>query len=352
MKRKKRQVTVGGVKIGGDSPVVVQSMTKTKTHDVKATLRQIKRLEKAGCEIIRVAVVDKRDSDALKEIKNKIDIPIVADIHFDYRLAMLAIDAGIDKIRINPGNICESWKTIQIIERAQNAGVPIRIGVNSGSLPKKILKKYKHPTPEAIVETVVDMLTIFGKKKFNDIVLSAKGADVLTTIDVYNKLHRLFDYPLHLGITEAGLPFRGGIRSSVGLGILLNQGIGDTIRVSLTADPVMEVIAAYEILDSVGLRRHRPVLISCPTCGRCDVKLEEIANAVERRLRNYNNHMKIAVMGCVVNGPGEAKEADFGIACGKKMGLIFAKGKEIKRVKEKLLVNQLFEVIDENIDHR
>ena len=351
MKYKTHLVKVGNVKIGKGNPVVVQSMTKTKTHNVKATVQQIKRLEKAGCEIVRVAVVDKRDSTALRQIKKKVTIPLVADIHFDYRLAIQAIDTGIDKIRINPGNIGEPWKIIKIIEKAKENGIPIRVGVNSGSLPKKILRKYKHPTSTAIVEAVKDALTVFRKERFADIVLSAKGADVLTTIAVYRKLHRLFDYPLHLGITEAGLPFRGGIRSAVGLGVLLSQNIGDTIRVSLTADPVMEVVAAYEILDSLELRKHNPVLISCPTCGRCDVKLTAIANAVEGRLKHYNNYMKVAVMGCVVNGPGEAREADFGIACGKNMGLIFAKGKEVKRVREDLLVTKLFEVIDENIDN-
>jgi len=351
MKRKKRVVKIGGIKIGGKNQVVVQSMTKTKTHNIKATVQQIKRLEKAGCEIVRVAVVDKKDSAVLNRLRKAVKVPLVADIHFDYRLAIQAIDAGIDKIRINPGNIGESWKIAQIIEKAKDSGIPIRVGVNSGSLPKKILNKYKHPTPEAIVETVNDSLAIFEKKRFENLVVSAKGADVMTTIAVYKRLYRLFDYPLHLGITEAGLPFRGGLRSAVGLGILLAQSIGDTIRVSLTADPVMEVVAAYEILDSLGLRQHNPVLISCPTCGRCDIKLDRIVNEVERRLKRYNNYMKVAVMGCVVNGPGEAKEADFGIACGKRTGLIFAKGEEVKRVREDLLVSELFEVIDENIDN-
>jgi (E)-4-hydroxy-3-methylbut-2-enyl-diphosphate synthase len=351
MKRKTRQIKIGTMKIGSNNPVIVQSMTKTKTHNIKATVQQIKRLEKAGCEIVRLAVVDRKDSAALGRIRNAVSIPLIADIHFDYRLAIQAIDAGIDKIRINPGNIAESWKITRIIEKAKDAGIPIRLGVNSGSLPKKILRKYKHPTPEAIVETIKNSLVIFKKQRFENIVLSAKGADVMTTIAVYKKLHELFVYPLHLGITEAGLPFRGGLRSAVGLGILLNEGIGDTIRISLTADPVMEVVAAYEILDSLGLRQHNPVLISCPTCGRCDVKLTKIVNAVERRLQHYNSYMKVAVMGCVVNGPGEAREADFGIACGKKTGLIFAKGEEVKRVKEELLVSELFEVIDENIDN-
>lgn len=352
MRRKKRKIMIGKLKLGGDNPIIIQSMTKTKTHDLKATVKQIKRLERAGCEMVRLAVVDRRDSSVLKEIIESVSVPIIADIHFDYRLAIQAIDAGVDKIRINPGNIIESWKIKKIIEKAKDASIPIRVGANSGSLPKKILQKHKHPTTAAIIETVHDMLSIFKKNHFESIVLSAKGADVMTTIAVYKKLDQMFTYPLHLGITEAGLPFRGGLRSAVGLGILLNQGIGDTIRVSLTADPVMEVVAAYEILDSLGLRRHNPVLISCPTCGRCDIDLTKIVNAVERRLNRYKRYMKIAVMGCVVNGPGEAREADFGIACGRNIGIIFAKGKEVKRAREKLLVSKLFEVIDENIDNR
>ncbi len=352
MKSVKRVVKIGAVELGGNNPVVVQSMTKTKTLNVKATVNQIKRLEKAGCELVRLAVVDRKDGAVLNRIKKSVGIPIIADIHFDYRLAMQAIDAGVDKIRINPGNIGESWKVTEIIKKAKDTNTSIRVGVNSGSLPNKILRKHKHPTPAAILDTVDDALAIFRKNHFRDIVISAKGADVKTTIAVYEKLNKRFVYPLHLGITEAGLPFRGGIRSAVGLGILLNQGIGNTIRVSLSADPVMEIVAAYEILDSLGLRRHNPVLISCPTCGRCDVKLASIARTVEQRLKNYKKFMKIAVMGCVVNGPGEAREADFGIACGKRTGLVFAKGKEIKRVKEERLIDELFEVIDENINNR
>ncbi len=352
MKGVKRVVKIGAVELGGNNPVVVQSMTKTKTRDVRVTVNQIRRLERAGCELVRLAVVDRKDGAVLSRIKKSVGIPIIADIHFDYRLALQAIDAGVDKIRINPGNIGEPWKVTEVIKKAKDTNTPIRIGVNSGSLPRKILKKHKHPTSAAIVETVDDALMIFRKNNFRDIVISAKGADVKTTIAVYKKLNEKFDYPLHIGLTEAGLPFRGGMRSAVGLGILLNQGIGDTIRVSLTADPVMEVVAAYEILDSLGLRRHNPVLISCPTCGRCDVKLAKIAHTVEQRLKHYKTFMKVAVMGCVVNGPGEAREADFGIACGKKIGLIFAKGKEIKRVKEECIVSELFEVIDENIDNR
>jgi (E)-4-hydroxy-3-methylbut-2-enyl-diphosphate synthase len=352
MRKFKKIVTVGKVKIGGRNPIVVQSMTKTPTSDRQKTLNQIRRLEKAGCELVRLAVVNQSDIRALRWIRGKTKVPIIADIHFDYRLALDAIDCGVDKIRINPGNIGENWKLIEVIKKAGDRGLPIRIGVNAGSLPKSIIKKYKHPTPAAIVQTIKQTLSVFNKHNFNNIVISAKNAEVKDTVIVYERLNSAFDYPLHIGITEAGLPFQGGIKSAVGLGILLDQYIGDTIRVSLTGDPVREVVAAYEILSAIGIRRTKPVLISCPTCGRCQVSLIKIAKAVEERLRKYRSYIKVAVMGCVVNGPGEAREADFGIACGKHIGLIFAKGKEIKRVKENRLVDELFEVIDENINNR
>jgi len=351
MRKLKKVVEIGKVKIGGNNPIVVQSMTKTKTRDIKKTIIQIKRLQKAGCDMVRMAVVNKDDAISLSRIKKSVSIPIIADIHFDYRLALKAIDAGVDKIRINPGNIGENWKVTEVIKKAKDNCVPIRIGVNSGSLPKSILKKYRHPTPDAIVESMKDAIKIFINNRFNNIVISAKGADVRDTIFVYKMLSKQFNYPLHIGITEAGLPFRGGIKSAVGLGVLLNQGIGDTIRVSLTSDPVMEVVAAYEILNSLGLRQHGPIFISCPTCGRCEVNLARIARTVESRLKKYKSFMKVAVMGCVVNGPGEAREADFGIACGKGVGIVFAKGKEIRRAKEAKLVDILFEVIDENINN-
>lgn len=351
MRKPKRTVAVGPVMLGGSHPIVVQSMTKTKTHDVSRTVRQIRRLERARCEIVRVAVVNRDDAAALKKIKQSISIPLVADIHFDYRLALTALDAGVDKIRINPGNIGNARKIAAIIEKAQDKNVPIRVGVNSGSLPRHVLKKFKHPTARAIVETVRQCLDTFRKNRFYDIVISAKGVDVSSTIKAYTMIHRNFQYPLHLGITEAGLPFRGGIKSAVGLGVLLYNGIGDTIRVSLTGDPVLEVVAAFEILHALELRKEHPVLISCPMCGRCEVALEKIARQVDQRLAQYNRYMKVAVMGCVVNGPGEAREADFGIACGKHRGIIFAKGKELRRVRESQLVDTLFEVIDENINH-
>ncbi|MEO0185375.1 MAG: flavodoxin-dependent (E)-4-hydroxy-3-methylbut-2-enyl-diphosphate synthase [candidate division WOR-3 bacterium] len=351
MKKIKRVVRVGKVNIGGKNPIVVQSMTKTRTCDKKNTVNQIRRMERKGCELVRLAVVDKNDASALKEIKRRIAIPIVADIHFDYRLALMAIDAEVDKIRINPGNIGDEWKLTEVIKKASDYRVPIRIGINTGSLPKKILQKYKHPCADAVIETLESSLEIFYKNNFSDIVISAKSPDVCETIAVYEAIHRRFDYPLHLGITESGLAFSGGIRSAIGIGILLHKGIGDTIRVSLAAEPEEEVVAGYEILQSLHLRQYGPKLIVCPTCGRCEVNLLKIARLVERRLDHQKYPMTVAVMGCVVNGPGEAKEADFGIACGKKIGAIFARGKEIRRVAERKLVEELFEVINENINH-
>lgn len=351
MRQPKRVVRIAGVHIGGDNPVAVQSMTKTRTANVRDTVRQIRRVQRAGCELIRCAVVNRDDARALKAIREAVTIPVIADIHFDHRLALAAIEAGVHKIRINPGNIGEHWKVEEIIRAAKASGIPVRVGINSGSLPAAILKKYGRPTAGAIVETVEQALAVFADNGFSDIVISAKGADVRETVEAYQALSARFDHPLHVGITEAGLPFEGGIRSAVGLGILLGQGIGDTLRVSLTADPAQEVAAAYTILSALGLRRRGPLLISCPTCGRCEVELERIARAVDRRLKAYQPFIKVAVMGCVVNGPGEARDADFGIACGKGLGAVFARGREVKRVKEERLVDALFEVIDENIDH-
>jgi (E)-4-hydroxy-3-methylbut-2-enyl-diphosphate synthase len=352
MRSKKRIVKIGDVCIGGDEAVAVQTMTKTKTRDVKSTLNQIRRVVQAGCELIRCAVVNKDDAEALGQICKASGIPVIADIHFDYRLALAAIDAGASKIRINPGNIGDRNKVEKIIARAKQVSIPIRIGINSGSLPESVLRKYGHPTAEAILETVEHAIAVFDDNDFQDIVISAKGVDVRDTVQVYQVLNEKFNFPLHLGITEAGLVFQGSIKSAVGMGILLYQGIGATIRVSLTSDPVYEVAAAYEILSALGLRQHGPVLISCPMCGRCDVDIVSIAQAVEKRLKKYKKFMKIAVMGCVVNGPGEAREADFGIACGKGVGAVFAHGQELRKVKEEQLVDTLFEVIDENIDNR
>jgi len=346
-----RAVKVGDLLIGGGHPVSVQSMTKTRTADVASTVRQIRRMEKAGCEAVRLAIVDHNDAQALHAVKKSVRIPVIADIHFDYRLAIAALASGADKIRINPGNIGASWKITSVIRAAKDRGVPIRIGINTGSLPGPILKKYGHPNPAAIAATLRDALRIFRANNFRDIVISVKGCDVPDTVAAYRQVRREFKYPLHLGITEAGRAFRGGIKSAVGLGILLHQRIGDTIRVSLTADPVHEIVAGYEILSALNLRQRGPILISCPTCGRCQVDLIRVADEVERRLQNYRRHMKVAVMGCVVNGPGEAREADFGIACGRSVGAVFAKGKEVRRVSESKLCDTLFEVIDENINH-
>jgi len=350
MRQRKRVVRIGDVSIGGQHPIAVQSMTKTKTADVRSTLMQIRRVQRAGCELIRCAVVNKDDVRALPKIREAIAIPLIADVHFDYRLALGAIGAGVDKIRINPGNIAERWKVEEIIKSARDNDIPIRIGINSGSLPDEVLAKHGRPTVGAIVQTAKQALSVFADNDFTRVVISAKGVDVRDTIQVYQILNGQFDFPLHVGITEAGLVFKGAVRSAVGLGILLYHGIGDTIRVSLTADPVREVVAAYTVLNALGLREHGPILISCPMCGRCDVDMERIASKVDKRLKKYKPALKVAVMGCIVNGPGEARDADFGIACGKGVGAVFAKGKEIRRVKENNLVDTLFEVIDENID--
>ena len=352
MKKRTRTVRLGNVLIGGGNAIAVQSMTKTKTSDVTRTLRQIRRLENAGCEIVRCAVVNRSDAAALAAIKKKSQIPIVADIHFDHRLALRALDSGVDKIRINPGNIGAGWKVREIIHKARDRDIAIRVGVNSGSLPRGKTTRFNRASARTILATVEDALAEFKKHRFHNLVVSAKGADVVETITVYRALHERITYPLHIGITEAGLPFRGGIKSAVGLGILLHEGIGDTIRVSLTGDPVMEVIAAYEILSALGLRRCKPILISCPTCGRCEVDLISMARKVEQRLARCTEPIKVAVMGCVVNGPGEGRDADYGIACGKNNGVIFKKGKEVRRVKESKLVDTLFEVINEDITDR
>ncbi len=351
MRTDKRIVRVADLKIGGKNPVIVQSMTKVPTVRVEKARSQIKRMASAGCEMVRLAVLNKDDAAALQRIGKTCPVPLIADVHFDYRLALQAIDSGVAKVRINPGNIGEEWKLVEIIRKAKDHGVAIRIGVNSGSLPKRIMRGRRHADAGALVAAVEEAMNVFSRNRFKDIVISAKGSDVMATIRAYRRIDKQFGYPLHVGITEAGLPFRGAIRSAVGIGILLNEGIGNTIRVSLTGDPVLEVIAAFEILQSLGLRKRGPVMISCPTCGRCQVDLARIAARVEKRLAGYEKFMKVAVMGCVVNGPGEARDADFGIACGKGLGMIFAKGKELRRVKEGSLVDSLFEVINENLDN-
>ena len=321
----------------------MQSMTKTRTEDVAATVRQIRRLEKLGCEIIRCAVPTMQAAEALGKIKSRIAIPLVADIHFDYKLALASIKAGADKIRINPGNIGERWKTEEVIRAARDKGIPIRVGINSGSLPKAILKKYARPSARAIVATLDDALEPFDKLRFRQIVISAKASDVPSTIEAYQTIAGRYRYPLHLGLTESGLPFEGAIRSAAALAVLLQLGIGDTIRVSLTGDPGLEVRAAYNLLQALHLRRYGPVLVSCPTCGRCQVNLAGIARSLKKRLDKLPRGVTIsvAVMGCTVNGPGEARDADYGIACGKKSGLLFEKGTIIRKCPEQNLVREL-----------
>jgi (E)-4-hydroxy-3-methylbut-2-enyl-diphosphate synthase len=350
-KRKRtKKVRVGEVPIGGGTPISVQSMTKTDTRDVSATVRQIRKLERAGCEIIRVAVPDMRAASALPRIKRAIRIPLVADIHFDYRLALKAIDAGVDKLRINPGNIGTQWKVKEIVKAAKERNIPIRVGVNAGSLPRDLLKKYKRATPTALVQAALRQVRILENLNFNDIVISLKSFDVPTTVQAYGLISKKTNYPLHLGITEAGLPQAGSIRSALGIGILLASGIGDTIRVSLTGDPVEEVRVGYEILKSLNLREHGPTIISCPTCGRCEIDIISMTEKVERMTRSIQAPIKIAVMGCVVNGPGEARDADVGIAGGKGYGVLFRRGKVVGKAKERYLVKRLLEMINDLAD--
>jgi len=340
-RRNTRTVPIGNVKIGGGNPVAVQSMTKTFTRDIKATIDQIKKLEDAGCQIVRCAVVDERDALAIKQIKKRINIPLVADIHFNYRLALTAIESGADKIRINPGNIGGAEKLKAVVSACKKKKIPIRIGVNSGSLEKDILKRYRHPTAEALVESALRNIRVLEKLNFRDIVVSIKSTSVPVTIDAYRILSKKVNYPLHIGITEAGIATSGIIRSSVGIGALLAEGIGDTVRVSLTGDPVTEVIVAKEILRSLELVRGGATIISCPTCGRCEIDVEEIARAVEKGTKGVKKPVKIAIMGCVVNGPGEAADADVGLAGGKGRGLIFRSGKIVKEVPESQMVKEL-----------
>ncbi|MDR2728804.1 MAG: flavodoxin-dependent (E)-4-hydroxy-3-methylbut-2-enyl-diphosphate synthase [Chitinispirillales bacterium] len=339
-RRTTRVINAGGVPIGGGNPVVIQSMTNTKTHDIEATLAQIERLEAAGCSIARLAVLDMEAVSAFKEIKKSAKIPLVADIHFDYRLAIASIEAGADKIRINPGNIGAKERVKAVIDAARGNKIPIRIGVNSGSLEKHLIDKYGSPCAEALAESALSWIDYFQSEKFGDIVVSIKASEVLTTIKACRKLAERTDVPQHIGITESGTVRSGSIRSAVGIGTLLAEGIGDTIRVSLAGDPVHEIYAAKEILKSLELMEG-PVVIACPTCGRTEIDVESLAQKVEALVSNIKTPLKIAVMGCVVNGPGEAREADFGIAGGKGEGLIFVKGKPLKKVPEDKLLEEL-----------
>lgn len=346
IRRQCRKVKVGNLFIGGDSPVSIQSMTNTDTRDVEATVNQIKKLQEAGCDIVRCAVPDMEACDALGEIIKQVDIPVVADIHFDYRLALKAIDNGVAKLRINPGNIGSEERVRMVVEKAKAHNVPIRIGVNSGSLEKDLLEKYGKPSPEALVESALRHVRILESMEFYDMVISIKSSNVPQMIESYRLMAEKCNYPLHLGVTESGTIWRGTIKSSVGIGTLLSEGIGDTIRVSLTGDPVEEIKVGKEILKAVGLRKGGVELISCPTCGRTEIDLIGIAEKVEAKVSNLDKNITIAVMGCVVNGPGEAKEADIGIAGGKGVGLIFKKGEIIKRVKEEELVDELINEIE------
>ena len=343
-RRQSRKVWVGKVPIGGDAPISIQSMTKTDTRNIEATLEQIKSLEKTGCDIIRVAVPDKKAAYALAEIKTHINLPLVADIHFDYRLGLIALESGVDKIRINPGNMREEHLGM-VVEAARKKNVPIRLGVNAGSLEKDVLDKYGHPTPEALVESVLRQVEFMEGMNFSSIIISLKGSNVLTVVDAYRQIASQTDYPLHLGVTEAGLSPGGIVRSAMGIGCLLMEGIGDTIRVSLSGPPEEEVKVGKEILKSLGLRKLGPIVISCPTCGRAEIDVVDIASKVEAAVQHLSWPWKIAVMGCVVNGPGEAREADFGIAGGRHIGIIFHRGEIIRRVKEEELVSALLEEI-------
>jgi len=346
MKSHTRQLYVGPVAIGGGAPCSVQSMCSTDTRDSQATLTQIHALAQAGCEIVRCAVPDSDAADALAAIKTQSPIPVIADIHFDYKLALRVLEGGIDGLRLNPGNIGERWKIAEVVKSAAERKVPIRIGVNAGSLEKHLLEKYGHPTAEAMVESALGHIRILEELNYQEIKVSLKASDVPKTVAAYLLMSRQVDYPLHIGITEAGTVFSGTIKSSVGLGILLYNGIGDTLRVSLTGDPVDEVRAGYEILKSLGLRQRGVNFISCPTCGRCQINLIKVAEEVERRLQSVDKQITVAVMGCAVNGPGEAREADVGVAGGNGEGLIFRKGEVVRKVSEAELADALLEEID------
>ncbi len=341
LRQKTREIRIGNVVIGGDRPVAVQSMTNTKTEDVNSTVEQILRLEAAGCEIIRCTVPTQEAAEALREIKKKIHIPLVADIHFDYRMAIAAIENGADKIRINPGNIGSEERLRAVVEKAREYEVPIRVGVNSGSLEKTLLEKYGGVTAEGIVESALDKVRMIEDMGYGNLVVSIKSSDVMMCVKAHEMIAKKCPYPLHVGITEAGTVYSGNIKSSVGLGIILYEGIGNTIRVSLTGDPVEEIRSAKLILKTLGLRKGGVEVVSCPTCGRTQIDLIGLANQVEAMVQEFPLDIKVAVMGCVVNGPGEAKEADIGIAGGKGEGLLIKKGEIVKKVKEEELLETL-----------
>lgn len=343
-----KKIKIGNLFIGGSKNIIIQSMTNTNTEDVENTVKQIRELENAGCELVRMTVNTEKSAEAIKEIKKQVNIPLVADIHFDYRLAIKAMENGIDKLRINPGNIGGDENVKIVAEMAKEKNIPIRIGVNSGSIEKSILEKYGHPSAEAVVESATYHVSLLEKYDFNDIIISLKSSNVKTMIEAYRIISKKFNYPLHLGVTEAGTYFQGSIKSAIGIGSLLIDDIGDTIRVSLTENPVEEIKVAKEILKVIGLRNEGVEIISCPTCGRTEIDLINLAKKVEKEFENDKRKLKIAVMGCIVNGPGEAREADYGIAGGKGQGLIFKKGKIIKKVEEKDLLEELKKIINED----
>lgn len=343
-----RVVKVGNLLIGGGNPIVIQSMTNTTTSDVEATVNQIKKLEAAGCQMVRMTINNEEAAKAIGEIKKRVDVPLCADIHFDYKLALLAIENGIDKLRINPGNIGSDENIKAVVEKAKEKNIPIRIGVNSGSIEKHILEKYGKPTADGMVESAMYHINLLEKNGFNDIVVSLKASNVKMMVEAYRKISKLVDYPLHLGVTEAGTAFQGTVKSAIGIGALLVDGIGDTIRVSLTEDPVEEIKVAKEILKVLGLIEAGVEIVSCPTCGRTKIDLIGLAKKVEKEFENENRKIKIAVMGCVVNGPGEAREADYGVAGGKGVGVLFKKGQIVKKVDESEILIELKKLIMED----
>jgi (E)-4-hydroxy-3-methylbut-2-enyl-diphosphate synthase len=350
-RRKTRQISIGPVKVGGDAPISVQSMTKPDTRDIRRTVHQIRRLEEAGCEIIRAAIVDEEAARAITEIKKKIRIPIIADIHFHPRLALRAMESGADGLRINPGNIGGRDRLKPIVAEARSRSVPIRIGVNSGSLEKDLLKQFGGTTPEAMVSSALRTIEWMEDLGFHLIKVSLKASDVLRTVEAYRLFSKRSDYPLHLGVTEAGKGSGAVVKSSVGIGLLLSEGIGDTLRVSLTGDPVEEVHVGYAILRALNIRKRGIEIISCPTCGRCEIDLTRLVEKIERAVKKIVTPLTVAIMGCVVNGPGEAKEADIGIAGGKGVGILFKKGKVIRKLKEKdfvlVLLNEIQKMVKE-----
>jgi (E)-4-hydroxy-3-methylbut-2-enyl-diphosphate synthase len=342
-----RRVQIGQVPVGGGAPIAVQSMTTTDTRNVPATVAQIRALEAAGCEIARVAVPDQAAAAALRQIKAQIRIPLVADIHFDYRLALAALEGGVDKLRLNPGNIGSAERVRVVAREARDRGVPIRVGANIGSLSKEMLRKYGEPCADALVDSALDEIRTLEDLQFHNIVVSVKASDVEMALEAYTKIAERMPYPLHVGITEAGTTWAGTVKSAVGLGAILTRGIGDTIRVSLATDPVEEIRAGFEILKALGLRQRGPTLVACPSCGRADVDIVALAEEVERRLQAYPVPVKVAVMGCAVNGPGEARMADLGVAAGKGMGLIFKKGRIVASLPEERLLEGLMKEVEE-----